>query len=77
MALFDDLPRQDVPLTATEQAFLETLPVYAPNCTIRALYPEEEAMARHLAKRGLVHLHRWRDDPSYSDATSLFAGRTD
>jgi len=69
--LFDDLPQHEIPMPADEQALLAELPddgsvAYVPHY--------HEAACVRLQKRGLVVIHRWKDDPIAMRAT-MYAGR--
>ena len=58
--LFDNLPEFPVALPNDELALLARLPEWP---TSTEVDDEEQAACRRLEKRGLVKLHRWKDDP--------------
>lgn len=71
MTLFDAPPQFPPALPDDELRLLASLPDYD---TVRELAPEEAAAARRLERRGLVKLHRWKDDP-IAIRPILYAGR--
>lgn len=72
--LIEDLPTFDVPLPQDELRLLASLPVYGPNQCVQEIGGQDEAVARRLEKRGLIKIHRWKDDPVAIDPT-FYAGR--
>jgi hypothetical protein len=58
--LFSTLPDDPAPLPDDEAALLAALPVYP---TTTAVQQESEACCRRLERRGLVKVHREKDDP--------------
>lgn len=69
--LFERLPEFPPALPDDELRLLATLPDYD---TVREIEPDEEAACRRLEKRGLVKVHRWKDDPIAIRPT-MHAGR--
>lgn len=72
--LFNDLPSFTVPLGQDELRLLAELPDYDSHQSVRAVSGKDELVARRLARRGLVKLHQWKDDPISIRAT-VYAGR--
>ena len=70
-SLFPILPDDPAPLPHDEAALLATLPLWD---TVQQVSHEDEAACRQLEKRGLVKLHRWKDDPVAIRST-MYAGR--
>jgi hypothetical protein len=69
--LFEDLPEFPSALPGDELRLLAHLPEWD---TVEAIEPEDEAAARRLERRGLVRLHRWKDDP-ISIRPTLYGGK--
>ena len=59
--LFELLPAYPKALPDDELRFLASLPEWD---TVQELLDEEIAVARRLARRGLVKISRWKADPS-------------
>lgn len=72
--LWNDLPQRDHPLDAEAAALLASLPDYADRESVQAIDLNDEAACRRLEKRGLVKVHRWKDDPIAIRPT-MYAGR--
>lgn len=73
--LFQDLPRFPVALPDDELRLLATLPDYDPiTQEVMEIDQDDEAAARRLEKRGLIKVHRWKDDPIAIRLT-MYAGR--
>ncbi|HEY1605603.1 MAG TPA: hypothetical protein VGF77_08380 [Allosphingosinicella sp.] len=72
--LFDELPSFDLPLPQDELKLLAALPDYGDNHCVQQVPDDQEACCRRLAARGLVKLHRWKDDPIAIRPT-MYAGR--
>lgn len=72
-ALFGDLPTYPVELPADERLLLASLPIWDAVAQVGYL---DEAACRRLEKRGLVKVHRWKDDPITIRPT-LYAGKLD
>ena len=70
-SLFDTLPSDPAPLPRDEAAMLADLPTYPDT---QAVAQEDEACCRRLQRRGLVNVHREKDDPIAIRPT-LYAGR--
>jgi len=74
-ALFgDDLPQRDVPLDSEAAALLVSLPDYSDRQSVQAIDQADEAACHRLERRGLVKVHRWKDDP-ISIRPTMYAGR--
>lgn len=73
-SLFGELPQGDLPLDAEAAALLVSLPDYADRQSVQAIDQNDEAACRRLEKRGLVKVHRWKDDPIAIRPT-MYAGR--
>lgn len=73
-SLFNDLPAFDVPMPAEELRLLAKLPDYGDQECVQEVDCQDEAACRRLAARGLVKIHRWKDDPIAIRAT-MYAGR--
>lgn len=71
MTLFPDLPDDPAPLPREEAALLARLPFWQ---TVEEIPEQDEAACRRLLKRGLVKIHRWKDDPIAIRPT-MYAGR--
>jgi hypothetical protein len=69
--LFDALPEFPVALPDDELQLLARLPEWP---TSTEVDDEEQAACRRLEKRGLVKLHRWKDDPMAIRST-WYAGK--
>jgi hypothetical protein len=72
--LFPALPAFPAALPADELALLASLPEYGENECVQEIEPHEEAPCRRLEKRGLVKVHRWKDDPC-AMSTTMYAGK--
>lgn len=72
--LLPDLLPTPVRLPADERALFDRLPIYGDDQRVTEVAYEEEAACRRLAKRGLVKVHRWKDDP-ISIRPTMYAGR--
>jgi hypothetical protein len=59
-SLFGELPDDPVPLHPDDAALLASLPVYP---TVAEMGVDLEARCRRLERRGLVKIHRWKNDP--------------
>jgi hypothetical protein len=70
-SLFGDLPVFPAALPQDEMALLASLPTWD---TVEEVRQENEAAARRLEKRGLIKIHRWKDDPIAIRPT-MYAGR--
>lgn len=71
LELFADLPEFPVALPDDELRLLARLPVYD---TTQEIDWEDEAACRRLEKRGLVKVHRQKDDPIAMRPT-MYAGK--
>jgi hypothetical protein len=69
--LFPSLPDDPAPLAHDEASLLADLPIWD---TVQAVPDDKEAICRRLEKRGLVKVHRWKDDPIAIRPT-MYAGR--
>ena len=75
MSLFPFLRSHPPALPDDELRLLRDLPLYTDNDpVVRAVEQEDEATCRRLERRGLVKVHRWKDDPIATRPT-LYAGR--
>ena len=72
--LFSGLPSFPPALPDDELALLARLPLYGSDQRVTAVAVEDEAACRRLEKRGLVKVHRWKEDP-ISIRPTMFAGR--
>jgi hypothetical protein len=73
--LFQTLPAFPPSLPDEELALLRSLPLYdSENQTVREIDADEERVARRLERKGLIKVHRWKDDPLAIRPT-LYAGR--
>ena len=72
--LFPDAPEYSVPLPQDELRLLSSLPDHHPHETVQEVEQDDEAACRRLEKRGLVKVHRWKDDPIAVRPT-MYAGR--
>lgn len=73
-SLFPALPDDPVPLPPDDAALLARLPLYGVDQCIEQIAEEDEAICHRLERRGLVKLHRWKDDPIAVRPT-MYAGR--
>ena len=73
-SLFDTLPLFPPPIPDDELRLLARLPDYSDRQSVTAVDREEEAACRRLERRGLVKVHRWKDDDLAMRPT-LYAGR--
>ncbi len=69
--LFGDLPDDPAPLARDEKVLLADLPIYP---MTQAVSQRDEGCCRRLERRGLVKVHREKDDPIAIRAT-FYAGR--
>lgn len=69
--LFPDAPRFSVTLPEDELRVLSYLPDWE---AVTRIDDRDEAAARRLEKRGLIKLHRWKDDPIAIRA-ALYGGK--
>jgi hypothetical protein len=69
--LFPEAPSFPPALPGDELRLLASLPAYD---TVQEISVEDEAACRRLERRGLVKVHRWKDDPIAIRPT-LYAGR--
>ena len=73
--LFERLPQFPPSLTGEQLAFLRSLPLYdAGRQSVRQVEDHEERIARKLEHKGLIKVHRWKDDPLAIRPT-MYAGR--
>lgn len=68
---FEQLPQFPVALPDDELKLLARLPEWD---TVAEIDEEEEAAVRRLERRGLVKIHRWKDD-EMSIRPTLWAGK--
>jgi hypothetical protein len=61
-SLFGELPDDPVPLHPDDAVLLASLPVY-PAVEEMDWDIDLEARCRRLERRGLVKIHRWKNDP--------------
>ena len=73
-SLFGEMPDHPAPLPRDEVTLLASLPLYGADQCVREVALDEEAACRRLEKRGLVKVHRWKDDPIAVRRT-MYAGR--
>ncbi len=64
----------DAPLDAEAAALLVSLPDYNDCEAVQAIDDADEAACRRLERRGLVKVHRWKDDP-IAHRPTMYAGR--
>ncbi|MDP2621448.1 MAG: hypothetical protein Q8P46_14975 [Hyphomicrobiales bacterium] len=73
--LFSELPQFPPALSDEELQFLASLPVYDDALqTVREIAQEDERICRRLERRGLVKIHRWKDDPA-GELFTMYAGK--
>lgn len=72
--LFENLPQFPPALPDDELRLLAKLPDYSDRQSVTAVNEDEEAACRRLEKRGLIKVHRWKDDPVAYRPT-LYAGK--
>jgi hypothetical protein len=74
-ALFDDdLPVFPVALPDDELRLLASLPDYGEDKCVQEVAETDWGVARRLEKRGLLKIHRWKNDP-IAIRPALYAGR--
>lgn len=72
--LFDDLPKFPPALPDDELRLLAKLPDYEDEQRVTAVYEDDEKACRSLEKRGLIKVHRWKDD-TLACRPTLYAGK--
>ncbi len=72
--LFSSLPQFPPALPDDELKLLAILPDYNERQSVTAVDWEDEPACRRLEKRGLIKVHRWKDDDLAARPT-LYAGR--
>jgi hypothetical protein len=72
--LFENLADDPAPLPKDEARLLAKLPTYGNNKCVQEIPKSDETICRRLERRGLIKIHRWKNDP-LAMLPTLYAGR--
>lgn len=73
-SMFKELPEFALPLPQDELRLLASLPIYGASEAVAEVDQADEAACQRLKRRGLVKVHRWKDDPIQVRPT-MYAGK--